>query len=154
MSLDKGQPGRLITGARCRFSVNGQVIGYARNVSGGETVQYEAIDVLDNIETEEHVPVGYSVSLTASMFRIVGNSLKSAGLFPPTGKDPEEHLRNVLLLSGIMKATIEDTKTGKVIHEYSNVKVSSYNWQVDARGVMGNDIDFVGIRALDESELS
>jgi hypothetical protein len=53
-----------------------------------------------------------------------------------------------------MKATLEDTKTGKILHEYSSVKVSSYNWQVDARGIMGNDIDFVGIRALDESELS
>lgn len=154
MSLDRGQPGKTITGARCRFSVNGQVIGYARNVSGGETIQYEALDVLDNIETEEHVPVGYSVTLTASMFRIVGSTLKSAGIFPPTGKDSEEHLRNVLLLSGIMKATLEDTKTGKILYEYSSVKVSSHNWQVDARGIMGNDIDFVGIRALDESELS
>jgi hypothetical protein len=154
MSLDRGQPGKTITGARCRFSVNGQVIGYARNVSGGETIQYEALDVLDNIETEEHVPVGYSVTLTASMFRIVGSTLKSAGIFPHVGENSEEHLRNVLLLSGIMKATLEDTKTGKILYEYSSVKVSSYNWQVDARGIMGNDIDFVGIRALDESELS
>lgn len=153
MSLDRGQPGKIITGARARFSLNGQVIGYARNVSGGENIMYEEVNVLDNIEVEEHVPVGYSASLTASMLRIVGDTLKSAGLFPATGKNSEEHLRNVLLLSGNMKATLEDTKTGKIIQEYSSVKITSYNWQLDARGIMGTDIDFVCKRSIDESEI-
>lgn len=154
MSLDRGQPGKMITGARCRFSINGQVIGYARNVSGGETVQYEEVNTLDNIEVEEHVPVGYTANLSASMFRISGATLKSAGLFPSIGKNSEEHLINILLISGNMKATLEDTQTHKIIAEYSGVKITNHNWQVDARGIMGNDVDFVCTRAYDESEIA
>ena len=71
------EKGKLFTGARARFLLNGEKVGYARQVSGGEEINYEAIDVLDNIQTEEHVPVGYACSLSAGMFRIVAKTLKS-----------------------------------------------------------------------------
>lgn len=154
MTLDRsGGKGRILTGARCRFSINGKKIGYARNVNYSESVQYEPIDVLDNIETEEHVPVGYSVTFSASMFRIVGSTLKSEGIFPSGGANSEERLQNVLLQSGIMSATVEDTKTGKVICEIQQVRVQTQNWGIDARGVVGTDVEFVAIRIADESEI-
>jgi len=155
MTLDRsGGKGRILTGARVRFSMAGKRIGYARNVTVNETLNYEPIEVLDNLEVEEHVPTGYVVSMSASMFRLIGDTLKSEGLFPSNGKDAEEHLSNVLLQSGIMTATLEDSKTGNVFSEVSNVKITSHNWSIDARGVVGEDVEFVGIRVSDESEIA
>jgi hypothetical protein len=152
MSLQRGQKGKLYTGARARFSVEGQVIGYARNVAGSESIEYFPVEVLDNIEVEEHVAIAYRCTLSASMFRIVGASMKSAGLFPNTGQDAATHLENILT-NGELQAQLEDTKTGKIISQITQVKVADNNWTVDARGVVGNDVNFVAIRMLDESEV-
>lgn len=149
-----GGKGRIITGARSRFSVNGKIIGYARNVNCTESIDYEPIEVLDNIEVEEHVPTAYRVTMSAGMIRLVGSTLKSEGLFPANGANAEEHLENILLTSGIMKATIEDTKTGKIYSEVQEVKITNHNWSVDARGVVGEDVEFVAVRISDESELA
>lgn len=146
------EKGRLFTGARARFSINGVKVGYARNVALTESITYEPVAVLDNIEIEEHVPTGYEVRLTASMFRIVGETLKTQGWFPAVGGNVEEHLENILV-SGEMTATIEDTKTGKLIATVEQVKIASHNWTVDARGVVGEDVEFVAIRVRDESEI-
>ena len=153
MTLARGQKGKIFTGARARFSVDGKVVGYARNVAGSEAITYERIDVLDNIEAEEFVPVGYNVTLTAGTFRIVGETLKSNGLFPATGIDPATHLLNILL-TGELDAQLEDVKTHKIISQVSQVKITSHNWTVDARGIVGEDVEFVAIRMLDESEVA
>lgn len=153
MSLQRGQKGKIYTGARARFSVEGKIVGYARNVNGGEAIQYDPVNVLDNIEVEEFVPVAYTVTLTAGMFRIVGETLKSNGLFPTNGQDSAQHLLNILL-SGEMNAQLEDTKTGKIISQITQVKVASHNYAVDARGIVGEDVEFVAIRMQDESEIT
>lgn len=146
------EKGRLFTGARARFSINGVKVGYARNVALTESITYEPVAVLDNIEVEEHVPTGYEVRFTASMFRIIGETLKTQGWFPPVGGNVEEHLENILV-SGELTATIEDTKTGKIFATVEQVKVASHNWTIDARGVVGEDMEFVAIRVRDESEI-
>ena len=153
MTMDRGQRNRIATGARCKFSIQGKVIGYARNVSATEEIEYQPIEVLDNIRVEEHVAVAYRVRLTASFFRIVGDSLKSMGFFPPNGGDTSTHMENILL-SGEMNAQIEDTKTGKIITQAHQVKVASHNWTVDAKGVVGEDMEFVAISITDESEIA
>lgn len=147
------EKGRVFTGARARFLINGVKVGYARNVTLREEVQYEALEVMDNIEVEEHVPVAYRVAnFSAGMFRIIGETLKSLGYFPPIGSNVEEHLENILI-SGDLTATIEDTKTGKIFATVEQVKVAGHNWTIDARGVVGEDVDFVAIRVKDESEI-
>jgi hypothetical protein len=153
MGLDRGQKGKVYTGARARFSVEGKVIGYARNVSGGESIEYVPVEVLDNIEVEEHVPVAYRVSLSASVLRIVGETFKSNGLFPSNGQNSADHLLNILN-TGELNAQLEDTKTGKIIGQFTQVKIASYNFTVDAKGLVGNDVDFVAIRLQDESEVA
>jgi len=145
------EKGRLFTGARARFSLNGVKVGYAKNVNVSEQINYEDVETLDNIEVEEHVPIGYVVSLSAGMFRIVGETLKSQGWFPKNGANTEEHLSNILIM-GDLTATIEDTKTGKVLADVEQVKITSKNWAVDARGVVGKDVAFKAIRVSDESE--
>lgn len=145
------EKGRLFTGARARFSINGVRVGYARNVAVSEEITYEPVEVFDNIEVEEHVPTGYRITFTASQFRIIGETLKKAGWFPKVGANPEAHLENVLL-TGDLVATIEDTKTGNLFATLEQVKVQSHNWTIDARGIVGEDITFVAIRLKDESE--
>jgi hypothetical protein len=147
------EKGRVYTGARARFLLNGKKVGYARNVALGEALTYERLKVLDNIETEEHVPTDYDVpTFTAGQFKIVGETLKSLGYFPSTGANTEEHLQNILT-NGDLTATLEDTKTGKIIATVEQVKVASYNWTIDAVGIVGEDVNFVAIRVKDESEV-
>jgi len=142
---------RLFTGARARFSINGVKVGYARNVAVTEEIQYDPVEVLDNIEVEEFVPVAYRVTFTASKFRVIGETVKSLGYFPNNGANTEEHLENILV-SGNLTATVEDTSTGQLFATLEQVKVASHNWTIDARGVVGEDMTFVAIRVKDESE--
>lgn len=146
------EKGLLFTGARARFSINGIKVGYAKNVAGREEIQYEPVEVCDNIEVEEHAPVAYRVSMSASVFRIVGKTLKSLGWFPSVGANTEAHLLNILN-SGELTATIEDSATGKLLATVEQVKVASRNFSIDARGVVGEDVEFVAIRMKDESEV-
>ena len=147
------EKGRLFTGARARFSINGVKVGYARNVALTEEIQYDPVECLDNIEAEEYAPIAYRVRFTAGLFRVIGETLKEKGWFPPVGGNVEEHLQNILV-SGDLTATIEDTKTGKIFATVEQVKIASHNWTVDARGgVVAEDMEFVAIRARDESEI-
>jgi len=145
--------GNLLTGARARFSIEGVKVGYARNVAITEEIEYQPVEVLDNIEVEEHVPVAYRVRFTASMFRIVGETLKSKKWFPKTGKSTDDHLTNILD-TGVLSAQIEDTRTNKVISYLDQVRVASHNWTIDARGIVGEEMEFVAIRVKDESEVA
>lgn len=144
--------GRIFTGARARFSINGIKVGYARNVTLSESIVYEPAKCLDNIEPEEFVPIDYEVRFTAGMFRIIGETLKSQGWFPSVGGNVAEHLENILN-SGDMTATIEDTRTGRIFATVEQVKIASHNWSIDARGIVGEDMEFVATRVRDESEI-
>jgi len=146
------QKGRILTGARARFLLNGQKVGYARNVNLTEEIRYDPVEVLDNIEIEEYAPISYSVRLRASQFRIVGETLKSLGYFPSIGANSEEHLSNILT-TGVLTATIEDSKSGKIIATVEQVQISSHNWTIDSRGIVGEDVEFVAFRVKDESEI-
>lgn len=156
-ALPLGQGTRVISGARSLFLFNGEVVGFASGISGSEEYQYEAIDTLDHLEVREHVPVAYRVSLQAQMFRTVSQgasddvnapgSIKQQQIFPT--------FSNIFRIQGV-DAVIQDDKqlTGKVLHQYQGVKTSSYNFNITARAVVGMNVSFVAIRALDESEVS
>lgn len=145
------EKGRVFTGARARFLLNGKKVGYATNVAGSEEITYDAVEVLDNIQVEEFVATGYRVTFTASMVRIIGETIKSLGHLPQLGTSPEEHLQNILL-QGSLVAVIEDNKTGRPMMTLEQVKVASHNFTINARGMVGQDLTFVAIRMRDESE--
>lgn len=147
------EKGNLFTGARARFSIQGVKVGFARNVTVREEIQLDPVEVLDNIEVEEYVPVAYRVTFSASLFRIIGDTLKSRGWFPQTGANPEEHLTNILN-SGELTCTIEDTRTGNIFATLEQVRTASHNWTVEARGIVGEDVEFTAIRLKDEFETS
>jgi hypothetical protein len=146
------EKGLIITGARARLSIEGVKVGFATDVNLGEEIQYEEANVLDNIEVEEYVPVGYRVTFTSRKFRIVGETLKSRGWFPSLGSNTEEHLQNILT-TGELSATLEDTKTGKLLATVEQVKIASHNYAINARGIVGQDVTFNAIRLKDESEV-
>lgn len=143
----------IVTGARARFSLSGVKVAYATGVNVRESIQYEELAVLDNIEVEEHVPVGYSVSCSADLFRVVNKSMKAQGWFPKAGKNPAEHLTNILN-QGDLTATIEDVPTGKIIAQLTSVRMSEKGMQISARGVVGKNITFVAKVLRDESDIS
>ena len=141
------------TGARARFSLDGVKVGYATGVNVREMINYEAVKVLDSIIVKEHVPVDYDCSMSAEFFRVVGDTLKSRGWFPSQGRSAADFLRNLLDI-GEMTATIEDSKTGKVIAHVEGVKISEKNTQINARGLVGSNVTMVAKLARDESDIS
>lgn len=147
------EKGRVFTGARARLLLGGKKVGYATNVAGSEEIQWDPVEVLDNIQVEEHVPVAYRVTFTASLVRIVGETVKTLGYWPKQGTSPATHLTNILL-AGELSAVIEDNKTGDTIMTLEQVRLASHNFTVSARGMVGQDLTFVAIRMKDESEVS
>jgi len=145
------ETGLVLTGARCRLSLNNVKVGYATGCDTSEQYQYEALRVLDNIEVEEHVPVSYDVAFSAARVRLVGKGLRAAGVMPKLGVSAEEHLRNVLT-SGELTGTLEDSKSGKVIAMITGCKVSSRQLSVQAGGMAAENVQFVARRIADESE--
>lgn len=151
----------IITGARSKLTIAGQVVGFATDVTCSEEVSYEPIRVLDSIQTVEFVPVGYDMSFSASRVRLIGGPIRGGvpatggsaplDIFGKLGSNAAEHLRNILDKAN-MSAIIEDTYTRTTYCSIEGVQVTRHNWTVTARGVVGEDIEFVGIRMKDESE--
>jgi hypothetical protein len=146
------EKGRVFTGARARLSINGKKVGYATNVSGQEELELQDVECLDNIEVEEIVPVAYRVSGSASTVRLVGETPKSEGYFPTAGSSPEEHLQNILLQADLVM-TVEDSKTGKLLMTLEQVKMASQGFSINARGIVGLDVQYKAVRMRDESEV-
>ena len=157
-------------GARCIFRVNDKVVAYASGVDGSEEVMYEAVDVLDNVEVMEYVVVGYRASLNCAIFRTVSGTTASGpnstqgprrvaegelgsikkpsiGIFPRSTGTPSEILTN-----GFMSATITDRLTGTTLERYEEVKATTRNFSITARGIVGQNVGFNAIRNRDESE--
>lgn len=147
--------GNVLTGARARFNLNGKQVGYATGVTVREMIQYEPIKTLDNIQTIEHAPTDYEVSMTAELVRIIGTTIKSEGWFPQQGISPEDHLSNILS-GGELTATIEaDANIGSptIVMNVEGVRISERNMNITARGVVGTNVTMVAIRARDESDI-
>ena len=150
---------QIITGARARLFIDASPVGFATDVTCSEEVSYEPIRVLDSLHTVEFVPVGYDISFSASRVRLFGDSIRGGNgtaasgldIFAKHGSRASDHLQNILNKSS-MSAAIEDTYTGAAFVVVEGVQVTRHNWTVTARGVVGEDIDFVGIRMLDETE--
>jgi hypothetical protein len=152
----------VFTGARAKFYINGQAVGYCAGVSGEEAIDYEPVETLDFLEVREHIPVAYRASLSAAFFRLVGSSLKSyqgrqndlggMQIFPQFDK---------ILTSGVLEAAIHNTKTSSdtgeavpdVMAMFTSVRAASKTFDVSARGVVTENCSFVAIRQKDESEV-
>lgn len=145
--------GKVFAGCRARFMLGGVKVGLATGVTVREGITYEPAKVLDNIQVEEHVPVDYDVSMTADSLVLVGTSLKSRGWFPLQGADPAAHLRNIVA-SGELTATIIDNQTNTVVANVEGVRIAERNLNIQARGIVGENITMVAIRVRGESDMT
>jgi hypothetical protein len=144
-------PLQVFTGPRCRFTIEGVVVALGRNASANEEYQYEPIDVLDNIESLGHEPVGYRCGLRASQILLVDQTLESLGYVALKGQSPQDHLRNVLALPSLV-AQIEDNQLSIVIARIFGVRLASKDFAVDARGMVMQELSFVATRVVGASE--
>lgn len=142
------QKGRIFTGARARFSMNGVPVGFARGCTSRESVEHEPFKALGALEVLENVPVGYAVAFSASMATLVGESLKSIGWQPKVGTSTETLLANVLAI-GELTVTIEDKKTGDVIEIIEQLRFASRSTSYQTGSIIMQDVEFVGIRSRD-----
>lgn len=153
-ALPKGPGTRTFSGARAVLMYNGAVIGFASGCDGTEEIMYEPVEVLNKLEVAEHVPVGYRVSFRARIFRTIARggglaeenpgSMKEMGVFPK--------LDEILTVEGV-EAVLIDSLTKKVVSMVQGCKASTLNWDVAARGIVAQDVQFVAIRMKDESEV-
>ena len=144
--------GRIFSGPRARFTLDGVPFAFATNVAGSEEIQYDAVEVLNNVEVQEFVPVAYRATLTASKVWFVNETLKSLGWFPKVGTDPGTHLRNILTTKDLA-ALIQDTQDNVAFMSGDGVRLASYNWTIAARAIVATDVTFVLIKFRDISEV-
>jgi len=133
------------SGVRARFKISGEKIGFAGGVSGEEAIDYEPVNVLDKLEVQEHVPVAYRVSLSCNIFRVLGKSLKSLGIMP---------IQNDILTSGALSATVDDSADDdRTMLIIEGLRATTKTFDITARGIVSESVNFVGIRMKDEFEL-
>ena len=133
----------VITGSRMVFRINGVKVAHATTVSYNENIEYEPVDVLDNIATEEFVPTAYRVDFSVEMFRVADQSVKQLGLMPKLDD---------IFTSGDLTAEAVDRPTGKVLGLWTGVKLQSHSGSLAARAATRETLNFVAIRMKDESE--
>lgn len=149
-SAQAGVPtGKVATGSRVKLSVDGSIVGYATIASYSETIGYEPVAVLDQMEIVEHVPVSYDVTFTAARLYLVTDSLKKLDYMPKwnDGEGSDVLLTNILK-KGPMEAMIEDNQTNNILVKLQGVRVTSHNLTFGARAVVGEDVVFVATRAI------
>lgn len=150
------------SGARAIFMVGGKVIAFASGVDGSEEIVYEPVDVLNNLYPKEFVPVQIRTSLSAAIFRTIGDgqyvgSLKKLGIFPkekspPSATGGPDH--EVFELADDNEAIVIDRITRKTVAKFQGVKAASYNFAITARGIVGQNVTFVVISMKDESQIT
>lgn len=128
--------------------IEGVKVMYATNVSYSEEIQHDPVEVLDQFDVAEHVPIAYRVTFSAQMVRVITNPIKlrDGVVIQPRLED--------ILSAPELTATVEDRASGTVIANIERVKAVRYTQNVGARGIVLNDVEFVAIRIRDESEIA
>jgi hypothetical protein len=151
--MGKTKPGKqYFTGARALFYYSSQLIGYARGVSGTEEYTMEPINVLGTLETVDYVPTSYRVTFRCRFFRLLnpdGQPELKGDIFPKTVDDIFNKLTDKNF-----EAHIVDAIDGKTILRLTNVVPVSRSFDVDSRGVWGEDVTFNAIYAGEEESPS
>lgn len=140
------QIGKVFTGARCRLLIEGVQVAYATGVNYGESIQMEPVEVLDQLDVAEYVPVAYRVSFSASWVRIALDPIKKRGgikLFPKLSE---------ILTAPELTAAIEDSVTGSTLATVHRVKASDYTANVGTKSIVLTDAQFTAIRITDEND--
>lgn len=129
------------TGARVKFFVNDAPVAFANAVTYTVTHVHQPVDVLDQLAPAEYAETGYTVSFTATLFRVPGR---------PTTGALRPKFENILRQPEL-KAQLIDQITGEVIFTIERVKCTQEDFNIDARNLGQQTLSFVGIVQRDEA---
>ena len=151
--MPAGIRGNCLSGARGVLLINGAKVGWATSVEVREMIDYRPVRVLDDVEVVDFAPVGYGpVQVSMATLTIVGQTLKSQGLFPKAGQEEGGHLLNILN-QGELNLSVEDRKTGTVAFLVIGLVIADQNFSVEAGNLSGTRVSGMARRVLDGSEV-
>lgn len=146
----------VFTGARAVFKVDQKPVGYALGMSGTTGINYQPLSVLGHLEVVEHVPVAYTVELTANLARIAKTSrLNRYANFPGLRGDVEGGTESpqlmpsfgdnglAILTSGELQSVVYDVVTQVSLYTISGVKCSQKAFDIQAGGMVAENCNFV-----------
>ena len=141
-NANQGQArGKVYHGARGYITYQGVPLAYCENVSGSIEYDMRPVDVLDNLETEEFVPVSYRVTLNARFVTVTDKSLIDRGIQVP--------LEDVLT-SGEAVLEMKDRPTDTAQYSFEGVKFQRSSFDLAKGEFTRSDVAFVAKRVRDK----
>lgn len=153
-----GAPTEVLSGARSVLKLNEVIVGYCVGVTLTTGINYQPISVIGSLAVVEHVPVAYTVEMSANMARIAKVSrLNSAQGFPTRAGQPTSAANAQspqimpaygtdglpILKSGELEATIFDTVLGKTLYKVTGVKCQNKSFDIAPGGAVTENCTFV-----------
>lgn len=138
-----GTPQKIFHGARAQLIVNGKIVGIFTSCQWG--VNYDAIPsfILGRYSAAEITYTGQeAISVTATGFRVVDNGAYIAAGLPK--------LQDLMTHEDIA-LSLFDRQTGKQIFTVVGVRPTGYTSGTAARSVSDFTVNYLGLRAEDES---
>lgn len=136
----------IFSGARARLYLNGVLVGHMTEVSGRLTLQQLPLEECGSPIAQAIVTVGSQVELSCAFVRLVTKD--AAGQLLPKMNDAD------MLDWEEMTAVVHDLKTDKPMYQVGGVKPTTFNFQVTARGMVGQNMTWIGRTMQQTSEVA
>lgn len=151
----------VFSGARAILKIGTGNVGYVMNCAGTTGINYQPLNVLGHLETVEHVPVAYTVEMTASMARVANVTRLNTGTSTdfPGRKDSIDGSANSpqimpsfgisgdgqgILTSGELQGDVFDRVTGgEALYTIKGLKCSQKSWEIAAGSMVAENCTFV-----------
>lgn len=136
---------KAISGPKVLLQFDGKPIGWATGCSANRQHQNVRVDALGDPDSKEIEPVGRTVSMGFRKVFIDGASLESLGIAPRATGDAQSRAQKFVehpYLTGELYNQISD----EPVYKIEGLKLSSDNWDIDARGLLMVNGQMDGIR--------
>jgi hypothetical protein len=157
---------QVFSGARAILKIGGQTVGYCLAMTGNTAINYQPIEACGNLAVLEHVPIGYTVEMTAQLSRLANftrlanqtdfhtppnsaaaTAKQSPRVMPVYGLDGSG-----ILKSGELTAVIQDVVLNKAVFTIKGVKCTSKAWDVSGRAPVAENCNFVARYMVEDQE--
>lgn len=144
--MAEGERGRILSGARARLLVDGLKVGYVTGLDVNQEVQLEAVRPIDTIAVEEYVAVGYEVSWSAELVRVIREDSHGRIWFQTF----DELIAGGRELTMAVLDKVEDVVT----HSLEGVKVGQHNFRIAGRTLASRMVNGVARVCKLETQLT